>query len=272
MGVQGQMNAAALAQTLFALRARLADFADPLLSAGRLTARGGRRDLIDSAHARMDRTTIEARQVESQFVRLILDMDQETQRLIATLQQPKMAERRPGLWGRFGRRTPEQIDADRDRRAVEVLVRQVRETDIMLGALEEHRAFLQTLLQRGEQALDEAIVRVRALAERPEGGHVAEDLQPGMDLLQELVDRLIGLIGAYGLLIHKLSIDAEERVIALSALSFVAGEGESVPRVAHLFRRAERGLLSVHGLSARKERINEAFRFRLNASRQAATG
>jgi hypothetical protein len=58
----------------------------------------------------------------------------------------------------------------------------------------------------------------------------------------------------------------------LSGLRFVLDEGdESVPKLAYLFRRAERGLLSLKGLSSRKARINEAFRFRLNASRQAAT-
>lgn len=272
MGAEALKNAVSVVEALSSLQGRLSVFADPLLSGGRLAVRGGRRDLLDDAFAEMDRTAIEARQVESHLVRLVLEMDQETQRLIAPLQQPKGAERRPGFWGRFRLREPERAEADKDRRAIVALVALLRETGVLLGALEDHRSFLRALLLRCEQALDEALVRVRSVAGRPEGNHVADDLQPGIDLLQELVDRIIGLIGANSLLINKLSVDAEERVIVLSGLRFVLDEGdESVPKLAYLFRRAERGLLSLKGLSSRKARINEAFRFRLNASRQAAT-
>lgn len=273
--MMGQMlkDEAAVAETLVALRVRLSAVADQLLAGGRLSARVLRHDLLDTANGEMDGVAIEARQVESHLVRRIFEMDQETQRLLASLRQQTETVRRPGLRARFGLGRPERFDAEADRRAIAVLVDLVRETDVMLGALEDHRTFLRTLLLRSEQALDEALVRLRALAARPEGDHMTDGLQAGIDLLQELVDRIIGLIAAASLLVNKLSIDAEERIVALSGLGFVLSDAEdSVPRLANLFRRAERGLLSVRGLVARKERINEMFRFRRNASRQAATG
>lgn len=273
MGGQALTDGTAVGETLAALRARLSMVVSRLLTGGRLSGRLVRHDLLDGAHEEMDRVAIEARQVESQLVRRIFDMDQETQRLLASLQQQTETARRSGLRARFGLKRPERMDAEADRRALVALVALVRETDTMLGALEDHRSVLRTLLVESEQALDEALMRLRSLAARPEGDHMTEGLQPAIDLLQELVDRIIGLIGAVSLLINKLWIDAEERIIALSGLKLVLNDAEeSLPRLAELFRRAERGLLSVRGLSSRQERINDAFRFRLNASRQAATG
>lgn len=231
--------------------------------------------VADEAHSDIDRATIAARQLESRLVQTILAMDRKTQQILALL----APQAEPGLRRRFfqwfgGTPAPAALDPRRDQRAAEALKPLLVEAEGLLCALQEHRTFLRSLLGQFEASLDEAITRLQALSATPEGEGLIDALQRRIDLIQELTDRIIAMLASSNLLINKLTIDAEERIIALTGLRAEGLDSLAarLPGLADLFQRAERGLLSRHGLLARQERLNEAFRSRLSASRHVAGG
>ncbi len=247
---------------------------DALVHGERLASLGAERVEVDEVNQRLGEMTVEARRIESVLVRRIAELERVTARILDLLRPRKVTGFKAWLMRRLARGGGgSQVLSDAD--AAGRLEALLLETNDLLDALDRHRDFLTQMLHRCEPLLEEGMLRLRALTASDAAPQPDKDeaLQTSIDLMQELVERLIGILSGTNLLANKLAVDAEERVLALSGLRSggLGDRAQSMPKLAVLLHRAERGVLSVGALGMRKDRIDDAFRRRLAASRQVAT-
>lgn len=270
----------ALLEAHGAIRVEIEHLVGELAASSAFEPAGEERD-VDEIIARIDRVGIEARRLEGLLARRIVELEAETGSLLARLNEtPDHRPRR--TWASLLR--PFDAGAQRHLREHQVaggLARQFEPTHAALDLLDQHRLFLKAQLPRCEPVLDAALVRLNALADpKRRSGDDAEvetrieALSLGIELLQDLLDRIIDMLAAANILRNKLQLDGEALVLSLSGLSGVEPALAPEPEVwfRPLFERARQRLLTVSAVTARRKRLNDVFRRRMAGSRQAGTG
>ncbi|MGF9691883.1 hypothetical protein AAIH46_03620 [Rhizobium sp. 0TCS1.26] len=259
------------ASRLSEVRTVLSALADVLVQIGTDGSAGRSAEEADDLIGQMDAVAIESRRSESLMVRLIADLDRETGAVVDPLHDLPPEGRQDRLLRIFGIGRKLDEPEARDRRAAVVIRRILVDTHAMLACLEDHRGFLLDLLNRCEPPIDAALSRLRRTGTFEDDLPLRDELTRGIDMLQDFVDRIIDMLSAFNLLVNKLALDAEERVLSLRGLASdtLLDTASDAPRLATLLMRADRGLLTVHGLAGRKARLDDAFRRRLSSSRQA---
>jgi hypothetical protein len=241
----------------------------------------GNAQVVEAIIARVDCLGVEARRLESLVARRIVQLDEETTALLSRLDNAS-AHRSRRTWRLllrgFDASTQRQL---REQQIAEGLARQLVPTEALMDLLDQHGAFLKAQLPRCEPVLDEALLRLKKLADpaRRSGDDAVVELQIealslGIDLLQDLLDRIIDMRASTNILRNKLQLDAEERVLSLTGLSGVDAPlpPEPLLRFLPLFQRARQRLLTVAVMTARRKRLNDVFRRRIAGSRQAGAG
>lgn len=228
----------------------------------------------DDLTALLDNCVLEAKRLESVAGRRIDELDTTTAGLLTDLRPsdetiPK--KRSPLIWLK---RTGTRDRRQQERRAAENLGALIAESHSLIEALEDHHLFLVRQLATCEDALGDELA---SLAQRPISAQPdpeTEKLCQRTELLQDFADALIAMNSTALLYINKLKVDTEERIFVLHGLGYPGflALAASAPRLSALFQRAERGLLSVHGVLQRKTHLDDLFRRRVAQSRQAMSG
>ncbi|WP_137130384.1 hypothetical protein [Rhizobium sp. FY34] len=291
-GEIGQSDIVALDSMMAALCSEIGSLVAELagglqaLSAGRIDPHADARQDVDAWIGQIDRLGLDMRRAESLMARQIARLDAETGPLIALADQPPATRRSARFLPQLRRQDPQAERLKREQQVVAGLGRQLSPTDGLISILEAQQAFLKLQLPLCEARLDEALTCLKILADpkRRSGDDIEmetriERLALCIDLLQDLTDLLIEAMVGVNLMVGKLRLDAQQRVLSISALlgdvsiedSLFASEA-SLPRLAPLFARARRRLLSVGGVATAKLRLDEAFRRRMAGSRQARAG
>lgn len=291
-GEDQQANIVALDTMLDAVRGEIGSMVAELggwlqaLSAGKIEHRDDARQDVEAWIGRIDRLGLDLRRAESAIARCIVRLDTDTGHLMAMLDRPSAARRSNSFTRLFGRHDPQAERLMRERQVAEGLCRQLIPTDGLMAIMDTQQAFLKQQLPFCEMPLDEALACLKRLCDpkRRSGDDIALETRIGslalsIDLLQDLTDALLDALVCVNLMREKLRIDAQQRVMAISALAgdtittdILAASYGPLPCLEPLFAQARRRLLSVGGVAAAKLRLDEAFRRRIAGSRQARAG
>lgn len=225
--------------------------------------------------ALLDDCVLEARRLESIAGRRIDELDGTTARLLAGLRQRDEnapVRRSPLIWLKRGH--SRERSRQQEQWAANSLSALIAESHGLIEVLEDHHLMLVKQLAACEEALGEELA---SLAKRPISAQPdpeTDRLCQRTELLQDFVDALISMDSAALLFINKLKVDTEERIFVLHGLGYPGflALAESAPRLSALFQRAERGLLSAHGVLQRKTHLDDLFKRRIAQSRQAVSG